>query len=363
LTLVPLANPTPSVFESALMPLRPLLLLAATGAALAIAPAVALAVPPENDNYLGSTAINTPGTSLRAPTIEDHTYTNTVDTTEATIQSDLFNPDSMGQPFGGAGAENTVCNNTQFGKTVWYDFHPKVDGGVQIHTSGTFDSVVTLYEWDDRQNVGTSKITRTIACHDELGLEEDLIVPAGKNVKAGHAYTVQVGGVAGPAGAAGGSLTFNLDFFADSDGDGFYDNEGDRCRKIPGPRSSGGCPPPLNIAPSLGFDDSPNGIRINKLVVSHAPKGALVVARCRGCKTQKVRSKGRPINFKKVLGANVPAGSKVTVLATLGRQRHGRYRFGATGELVSWPVHVGAIGNRRQQCVQVGTKSKIVKCP
>jgi hypothetical protein len=334
------------------MPLRPLLLVAATGAALATAPAVALAAPPVNDNYLASLSLNEPGAGMHSE------YREQVDTTEATTQTDLFSQDAQGQPLGGnVGPENTQCNGTPFGKTVWYDFHPKVPGGVEIKTAG-FDAVVSVYEWNPR----TSLITRMVACQDTGGSTEDLVLA--KNVKAGHAYTVQIGGVAGPGGViAGGTLELTLDYFADTDNDGFLDGEGDRCRTIPGPRGSGGCPPALNIAPSLGFDSTPSGIRINKLVVSHAPKGALVVARCRGCKTQKVRSKGRPINFKKLLGASVPAGSKVTVLATLGRTGKGRYRFGATGELVGWPVHVGAIGNRRQQCVQVGTKSKIVKCP
>ena len=332
------------------MPLRPLLILAATGAALAAAPAVALAVPPENDNYLASTAINEDGSNV------PRTYSNTVDTTDATTQTDLFNPNRDGQPFGGAGPENTVCKGTPFGKTAWYDFHPKYDGGVEVKTVGAFDSVVAVYEWSERN----SQITRMVDCQDTAGVAEDLILT--KNVKAGHAYTVQVGGIAGPGGLiAGGSLTFSLDFFPDHDADGVLDDL-DKCKTVPGIERFGGCPPELNISPSLGFDRAPGGIKINKFVVGHVPKGALVVAKCGGCKTQKVRSKGKTINFKKMVGEIVPAGSKVSVLATMGHTGKGQYRFGATGALVSWPVVVGGIGVKRTQCVKVGTKSKTVKC-
>jgi hypothetical protein len=332
------------------MPFRSLLLVAATGAALAAAPAVALAVPPENDNYLASTALNQDGTNV------PRQYGNTVDTTEATTQADLFNPSRDGQPFGGAGPENTVCKGTPFGKTAWYDFHPKYDGGVEIKTLGAFDSVVAVYEWSEQ----TSKITRMVDCQDTAGLAEDLILT--KNVKAGHAYTVQVGGIAGPGGEiAGGSLTFSLEYFPDRDADGVLDDL-DKCKTVPGIERFGGCPPQLNIAPSLAFDSTVSGIRINKLVVGHVPKGARVVVRCGGCKTQKARSKGKTINFKKLVGANVPSGSKVSVTATLGRSGKGQYRFGATGSLVSWPVLKGGIGVKRTQCVKVGTKSKTVKC-
>jgi hypothetical protein len=332
------------------MPFRPLLLLAATGATLAVAPAVALAVPPDNDNYLASTALNEDGTNV------PRTYSNTVDTTDATTQTDLFDPNRDGQPFGGAGRETTVCKGTPFGKTVWYDFHPKYDGGVEVKTVGAFDSVVAVYEWSERN----SQITRMVDCQDTAGVAEDLVLT--KNVKAGHAYTVQVGGIARPGGViAGGSLTFSLDYFPDRDADTILDDL-DKCRTVPGIERFGGCPPALNIAPSLGFDRAAGGIRISKFVVGHVPKGALVVARCRGCKTQKVRSKGKTINLKKLVGASVPAGSKVSVLATLGHMGKGQYRFGATGALVSWPVRKGAIGIKRTQCVKVGTKSKIVKC-
>jgi hypothetical protein len=328
------------------MPFRSLLLATVAGAALATA-APAAALPPANDNYLASTAINAAGKAM-APE-----FTDSVDTTEATTQTDLFNPSSLGQPLGGAGPENTQCNGVPFGKTAWYDFHPPVNGGVEITTAG-FDAVVTIYEWSD----ATAQITRTVQCHDRSGLSEDMIVPT---VRGGHAYTVQVGGVSGPGGIAGGPLEFKLDYFADSDGDGFLDAEGDRCRTTPGPRRFGGCPPELNVSPSLNFDSTGSGIKINRLVVARLPKGAKVRATCGGCKTQTVTAKHSTVQLNKIEGRSVKSGSKVQLRITLGRSGKGKYKYGATGKLITWPVKVGGIGLKKEQCLHEGT-NKIQRC-
>jgi hypothetical protein len=333
------------------MPFRSLLGAALTAAALIATSAPALAAPPVNDNYLASTALNQKGTVLQP------VLTDSVDTTEATTQGDLFNPGPDGQPLTGAGPESTQCNGTVFGKTVWWDFHPPVDGGVEIKTAG-FDDVVTVYQWDE----ASSKIVRSVGCQDTAGITEDMILP--DEVKAGRAYTVQVGGVSGPGGLiAGGLLSFELDFFADTDGDGFYDAEGDKCKTTPGPRAFGGCPPDLKsiVSPSLNFDSTPAGIRINRLVVGGLPKRAKVRASCRGCRTATAVAKHSTVEFKTLAGRVVPKGAKVQVRVTLGRTGKGKYRFGATGALISWPVKVGGIGLKRVQCLHVKT-NKIQKC-
>jgi len=334
------------------MPLRSLLVAAVTAAALTATAAPALAVPPANDNYLASTALNTAGTPL-APVLTD----DSVDTTDATTQSDLFNPGPNGEALGGAGPENTQCNGTLFGKTVWWDFHQPVDGGVEIKTSG-FDNVVTVYQWDDK----TSQIVRTVACQDTPGTTEDLLLT--KEVKRGRAYTVQVGGVQGPGGLiAAGPLHFELDFFADTDGDGVYDLIPDHCKRTPGPDRFGGCPPQLKsiVAPSLNFGSTGNGIRINRLVLGSVPKGARVQARCGGCPTVTEKARHSTVSFKRLVGRVVPKGSKVQLRVTLGHTGRGNYKFGATGVLITWPVKAGAIGLKRLQCLHVGT-GRIEKC-
>ena len=109
-------------------------------------------VPP-NDNYLRSLRINQPNTRLTREEVKA-----VVDTTEATTQADLFVP---GAAAGGGGAETTVCNGRAFGKTVWYDLHPDVDGAVEIQTGG-FDVAINVYEFDN----AASKILRRV---DVLG--------------------------------------------------------------------------------------------------------------------------------------------------------------------------------------------------
>jgi hypothetical protein len=331
------------------MPHRSLLLAATVAAALTATAAPALAAPPANDNYLESTALNGQGAPL-PPTLMDQ-----VDTTEATTQSDLFNPGPDGQPLGGAGAEPTSCNGTVFGKTVWWDFRPPVNGGVEIKTAG-FDNVVTVYQW----SLQDSKIVRTVGCQDTAGLTEDLVLP--QEVKKGRAYTIQVGGVSGPGGViAGGPLQFELDFFADADGDGVLDDEPDKCKKTPGLRGFGGCPPTLNVSPIISFGSTGTGIRITRLLVGHVPKGAKVQAKCGGCRTVATIARHSTVEFKTLEGRSINKGAKVQIRVTMGRRGKGRYRYGATGQQVTWPVKAGGIGIKRTQCLHVKT-NKIQKC-
>src|SRR4051812_43029217 len=106
-------------------PVRLLLAAALTAAAAAGTPAVAAAAPPDNDNYLASTAV----------VLDSTTFSATADTTEATTQPDLFNPNRDGQPLGGGDPEPTTCNGVSFGKTVWYDLAPPVGLGMQLRAT------------------------------------------------------------------------------------------------------------------------------------------------------------------------------------------------------------------------------------
>jgi hypothetical protein len=337
------------------MPLRRLLIAAVATAAFTATTAPALAAPPPNDNYLASTPLNAEGTALSSELMDQ------VDTTEATTQSDLFNPGPDGQPLGGYIAEPTQCNGTVFGKTVWWDFHPKVDGGVEIKTAG-FDNAITVYQWDDSNDANSSKIVKTIQCQDASpGVTEDMILT--DEVKAGRAYTIQVGGVSGPGGVvAGGPLSLDFLYFADTDGDGVYDAIPDHCKRTPGPDSSGGCPPGLNVSPLINFDKLPGvGIRIQALSVGHLPKGARVTARCGGCPTATKVAKRSSVTFKSLIGRIVKKGSKVQIRVTLGRTGKGKFRFGATGSLFTWPVIDGNVKPKVTQCLHVKT-NKIQKC-
>ena len=307
--------------------------------ASAALPATASAAAPPNDNYLASSTIP----------ISSNTYTDVVDTGEATTQADLFNPSKEGQPLGGAGPEGTSCNGTPIGKTVWYDLQPPDDGGVEIKTAG-YDAAVAIYEWNPRD----SKITKLVKCVNTPGATEDVLL----DVKGGTAYTFQIGGVNG----AGGPLTFNLDYFADADGDGVLDALDD-CKTTPGIRASGGCPPSLRgkVSPSLSFANAGNGIRITRLTVDGVPKGAKVSAKGGGASQTVTAKKAGRVTLSKLVGRSARAGSAVTLKITLGKSGSGKYKFGATGVAYKWPVKAGGLGRRVQQCLHVGS-GKVERC-
>jgi hypothetical protein len=212
-------------------------------AALAIAsPAAAQA--PANDNYLDSIAINQRNTPLSQDQFRD-----TRDTTLATVQGDLFTP-----PGAGGGPEFTMCGSFGYGKTVWYDFYPHVNGSVRILTTG-FDTVVGVVPWNPDTLL---PFTAEWYCYDDPTPTtlEDVSFP----VTGGRAYTLQIGGYAGqvpydPANADFGSLEFRFNYDPDQDGDGVLDNV-DQCPTTPGSQSNG-CPPPPPPPDSDG-DKYPN---------------------------------------------------------------------------------------------------------
>jgi len=309
-------------------------------AAVLALPASAMAAPPPNDNYLAST------------TIAGEEYTDSVDTTEATTQPDMFNPNRDGLPFGGGDPEPTSCGGASpFGKTVWWDFRPPSAGGVEIKANGGFDVVVAVYKW----SASTSKITSTVRCQNDEAGSEDLIIP---RVSAGTNYTIQVGG----ANNAGGPVRLEFTYFPDTDGDGILDDAPDKCRKQPGIERFGGCPPELKVVPSIGFDGTAGGITIKRLIVDKVPKGAKVVAKCAGCGSQTVKATrfGR-ISLNKLVNKNVRAGTNIEIRVTLAKTGKGTYVYGATGSYFAWPVRAGGLGARVAKCLNVKS-SKIERC-
>ena len=278
------------------MPSRPLVasLVALVGLAV---PAVALAVVPVNDDYLKSTPINRADTRVPREEVKA-----SVDTTEATTQADLFLP---GTTAGGGGPENTTCNGHAFGKTVWYDLHPDVDGAVEIQTGG-FDVAINVYEFDN----ASAKILRSVGCSAEPGTQ-DFIVP---RVEGGRHYTVQVGGVDAGMGPVGGILQVTFQFFADRDDDNVFDPL-DTCPDQPGVREAGGCPPTLRATPKLTASPTASGIIVRKLSVS-ATKGAKVEVRCRRrCSGHQART-AVVVSFPLLRGRALPAGAAVEIFVT-----------------------------------------------
>jgi hypothetical protein len=296
-----------------------------------VIPAVAFAVVPTNDDYLKSQPINRPGT--RVPREEVKAI---VDTTEATTQADLFAPAATG-----GGAENTTCKGRTFGKTVWYDLHPDVDGAAEIQTGG-FDVAIVLYEFDQ----STSKIVRTVDCSSEAGAQ-DFITP---RVKGGRHYTIQVGGLDNGAGPVGGALQLNFQFFADRDDDNVFDPLDD-CPDQPGIRSAGGCPPELRSTPKLTATPTGTGIVVKKLSVS-APKGAKVEIRCRRrCSGHQARTAG-VVSFPLLRGRALPAGARIEIFVT---------KAASIGNYVRYDVVRGNF-KRTDRCLKPGSHTPRRKC-
>src|SRR5919197_4214074 len=301
--------------------------------ALAV-PAVALAVAPVNDDYLHSKRINAPGSRVPREEVKD-----TVDTTEATTQTDLFIP---GTGTGGGGPETTTCNGRSYGKTVWYDVHPDVDGAVEIQ-SGGFDVAIAVYEFDNN----SAKIIRQVACSAEAGAQ-DFIPP--KRLEAAHHYTIQIGGLDNGMGPLSGILQFNFQFFGDRDDDGIFDPLDD-CPTQPGVRSAGGCPPTLRATPKLTATPTGTGIVVKKLSVS-APKGAKVEVRCRRkCSGSQALTAG-VVSFPLLRGRALSAGARIEIFVT---------KKGAIGAYTRYDVVRGNF-KRTDRCLRPGSHTPRRKC-
>jgi hypothetical protein len=200
-------------------------LAALTTALFVLGAGSALAAPPVNDDYLQSIRIVDRAGRLPAGVVQDMQ-----DTTDATVQADLFAPDATG-----GGVEPVLasasCGDVRYGSTVWYDFAPVTAGAVELQASGP-ENVLVLYEFDQR----TSLLGRRVACASPSS-STDLI----EHVVAGKSYTIQIGDVDRGAGPATGPTTFRFEYFADADGDGVLDAL-DKCPTYAGLDRFGGCP-------------------------------------------------------------------------------------------------------------------------
>ena len=115
------------------------------------------------------------------------------------------------------------------------------------------------------------------------------------------------------------------------------------------------------MVPSIGFDRTGNGVRISRLIVDRVPKGAKVVAKCSGCGSQTVQARRRPARSRSPSSwarASARAGT-IEIRVTLGSQRTGTYKFGATGSYFKWPVQANGLGKRQTRCIAAGTASKL----
>jgi hypothetical protein len=294
------------------------------GALLAL-PATAYAqAPPVNDNYLQSAALNAPGSRLE----RRDTLRAVTDTTNATVQSDVYNPPNSGGP-----AEPTSCSGAGYGKTIWYDFYPDVNGVVQLRASG-YDTVLTAVPFDPR--TGRPDFGRALCANASSSTTEAYFV----EVRGGDAYTVQIGGV----NDVGGPLEFLFDFLADTDGDGVLDTV-DRCDRLDGPRGNNGCPRRQRVTTTLRAMPTASGIEIDGLSVT-ARRGSRVVVSCsRGCRRQVKRARST-VTFPALSGVGLGAGARLEIRVT---------RPGFFGEFVRYTISAGNF-KKIERCMNPGSR-------
>ena len=301
-------------------------------AALLALPAGAYAQsPPGNDNYLESAGLNVPGSRLvRTATLRDNR-----DTTNATVQGDVFNPPQSGGP-----AEPTTCAGASYGKTVWYYFYPDVNGVVRLRASG-YDTAITALPFNRR--TGRPNFAAAQCANVSSSTTEEFFV----EVRGGDAYTVQLGGVNGAAGA----LEFLFDFFADTDGDRVLDQD-DRCDRIVGTRANQGCPRRQDINVKLRARQTATGIEIDRVTVS-ARRGSRVVVSCsRGCRRQVKRARG-PVTFPRLKGVDLQAGTRLEIRVT---------RQGFFGEFTRFTILPGDF-RKVERCMYPGSRRLRRECP
>ena len=187
-------------------------------------PVAAHAAPPgapPNDDYLDSFPLNQAGKKLnRTETLRDNR-----DTSLASVQTDVFAPQSSGGP-----AEPTTCGSASYGRTVWYDFYPDVTGFVRLRANG-YNTALSVVPFNRR--TARPSFAQRQCFNDSASTTEEFFAKVAK----GRSYTIQIGAV----GDVGGRLEFLFDFLADTDGDNVL-NDVDKCDRLKGTAREAGCP-------------------------------------------------------------------------------------------------------------------------
>lgn len=289
----------------------------------------ALAQAPQGDNYLDSLGLNAPGERLdRTNTLGDER-----NTANFTVQPDLFNPPQSGGP-----PEPTTCEGATVGKTAWYDVYPDVSGTIRLRASG-FDTFLAMMPFN--RSTFVPDVASRLCFNQSASTSEEALF----QVRGGRSYTIQVGGV----NSAGGNLEFLFDFLADTDGDGVFDDS-DRCPRLPG-TARGGCPPRLRADSTLRAQPTANGIEVLALSVT-APRRSRVAVSCsRGCRREVKRARST-VNFRRIRGSNLSAGSKIVIRVTRRR---------SIGAYIAYRIQRGNF-KKIERCLNPGSQRPRKRC-
>jgi hypothetical protein len=259
------------------------------------------------DHYLESVRISTNAVSRTMQGFSD-----SVNTFLATTQLDLFKPG--GNRVGPR--EPTTCNGVPYGKTVWYDLNPTVDGDVLVQAVGNgFNPVLSIVEYNtaDQPNFRPSS---AFACSNQGGGALEQL--ATKRVRRGRGYSIQLGGV----GNGGGPVDFDLNL----------------------------TPYRLRATSKLAFQLTKNGIKLVSVRVSVNRKARVEVS-CKGCGKKVKRGRRVKFNFR---GKSLRVGSKIAIRAT---------RAGEIGVYQSRKVRRGKTPSEAERCLIPGSKKPRKTCP
>lgn len=261
---------------------------------------------PINDNYLASLNLNSPGKPLNAT----DTLRDVENTSNATVQSDIFDP-----PSNGGGPEVTTCRGVSYGKTIWYDFYPQASGVMEIRTSG-FDNVIALYPYNTKTL--EPDLAQKTCVHQSSFPSETMVA----SVKKGVAYTVQIGGV----NDAGGELQVLFDYLITP-------------------------PHRLTASSTLTALGQSTGIKLLSLDVSTARAAKVTVdcgSHCRSeSETGSVTEK-----FPRLRGVEMPTGSKLQIYVTSPH---------SIGAYIEYDIHAAGF-TKLTRCLEPGSRKPRKRC-
>ena len=200
--------------------------------------------PPGADNYLQPYFVSD---DQQDRLQYDNPVGFTADTTNYTLQADMFNPNGDGTPGSGGPPEPNECGSSTYANTIWSVFYADKYGVMRIETAGPFDSVIGIVPFRSPYNDPTPL---GISCFDGLsGFQEQ----AAGLVFPGEWYAVQVGGTGTPPGGQV-QVKFELDR-----------------------------PPRVGGDVVASWDNARGGVKLKRVIVK-APKGSNVNFKCRpGC--------------------------------------------------------------------------------
>ena len=309
--------------------------------------------PPPNDNYLASTIIpaaQTTGTGIAR-------YHDVENITNATTQGELFNPEQNGLKLSGGGREPLTCEGHRYGRTIWYDLHPKSPEGVQLQVTG-IPNVIVVYEW----SLKTAKITRRVGCQvQNSGAPNTYTLPSELMPSKDDAYTVQIGAL--DTTTTGGSLNFTAVFVPDHDGDGIYDSQ-DACPSLAGVRQFGGCPPTLNPILHYAASAASGKLTLSQVSVAPVPGATKVTARC-SCglsETVSVGAHATKVPLSRFSKAKIRFGSTVQVWVTVPAHGDGTYKYGAIGAYQQYKAGPDGLGEPVKKCLLPGSMTPRSQC-